>query len=412
MNQSSSNDEICAEITRKEFLSRMSHEMRTPINAILGLTAIAQQNINDAQAVSASLSKIDSSAKFLLALINDVLDMSNIQSGKMILRNDDIYFREFIEEINVIMRSQAMDADVDYNSVINGPIDDVYVGDAKKLKQVLVNIISNAVKFTSAGGRVRFVIQMESKNTEYAVIRFKISDTGIGIDKNYMQYLFDAFSQENGGLTAQYGGTGLGLAICKSLVELMDGKIDVVSRKGVGSVFIVEVKLGVSTKADKRSRVRAGQIKQNYDFSGRRVLIADDHKINIDIAKNLLSSTGAIVDCAFNGEEAVGQYLVSEEFYYDAVLMDIRMPVMDGLCAAKKIRESGRADSKSVPVIAMTANAFEEDIEKSKESGMNAHLAKPIDPIVLFTSLQRHMDNRDKLISKMILSADIKTSQL
>ncbi|NCC07498.1 MAG: PAS domain-containing hybrid sensor histidine kinase/response regulator [Clostridia bacterium] len=515
-----------ANVAKSEFLSRMSHEIRTPMNAIIGMAAIAAQYINDPDQVADCISKIGISSRFLLSLINDILDMSRIESGKMLLSNEEIPFEEFLNGINSICFTQADAKNIDYENIVDPNIADYYVGDAMKLQQVIINILSNAVKFTPENGKVSLQVRQVSEEGGGAILRFTVNDTGCGISEEFIPHLFDAFSQEHSGLTSMYGGTGLGLAISKHMVELMDGKIGVRSIVGVGTEFTIDVKLGISERSRipraKRARFdfsqlnalvvdddvimcehsvitlkdmglkaewvdsgrqavervklkwakkeyfdlvlidwkmpemdgieTARQIREivgpdvtiiimtaydwtaiehkakmagvnllickpifktslisafqktlgeheedkapvvnNFDFTGKRLLIAEDHPLNVEVAKKLLECRGFLVEVAENGVRAVEMYAKTPPHYYDAILMDIRMPEMDGLQAANAIRHMSKKTSKTIPIIAMTANAFEDDIKKSHEAGMNAHLAKPIEPQLLYVTLAEQL---------------------
>lgn len=372
-----------ANAAKSDFLSRMSHEIRTPMNAIIGMTAIAAHCIGDDEQVANCISKIGISSKFLLSLINDILDMSRIESGKMLLKNEKIPVEEFLRGINAICYDQAVSKSVEYECIIDPALDDYYIGDAMKLQQVLLNILSNAIKFTGEGGKVTFSAEQKRRTKNNTLLRFIINDTGIGMEEGFLPHIFEPFSQESTGSTSLYGGAGLGLAISKSIVDMMDGRITTHSIKGMGTEFIVDVKLG-NTEGEKPSH---NQKKQNYDFSGKRVLLVEDNLINTEVAVMLLQHRGFEVITAENGLRALELFSKSEKGYYNAILMDIRMPLMDGLAAASNIRQLSNADAKTVPIIAMTANAFDDDIEKSKSAGMNAHLAKPIEPERMYQTL-------------------------
>lgn len=384
-----------ANAAKSDFLSRMSHEIRTPMNAIIGMTAIAARSLGNEEQVSDCISKIDISSRFLLSLINDILDMSRIESGKMLLKPEKIPFKEFVTGVNTICHAQAAAKGVEYECRVDPLTAACYIGDAMKLEQVLVNIIGNAVKFTDSGGKVTFSI-MQSKRTNHdAVLRFVIKDTGIGMSKEFLSHLYEPFEQESAGIMVGYGGTGLGLAISKNIVDMMDGRIQVRSVKGAGTEFTVDVKLGtvgeesrraLSACADRMEELETAPARK-YNFAGRRLLLVEDQPINAEIARLLLEDVGFTVEAAENGLRAIEQFSKSEEGYYDAILMDIRMPIMDGLRAAANIRQLSNADARTVPIIAMTADAFAEDADKSKAAGMNLHLSKPIDPPKLYRTL-------------------------
>ena len=261
-----------ANAAKSDFLSRMSHEIRTPMNAIIGMSTIAAQSIGDDEQVEDCISKIGISSRFLLSLINDILDMSRIESGKMLLKNEKIPTEEFLNGINSICYSQASVKGVDYECIIDPVLDDYYMGDAMKLQQVLINILSNAIKFTREGGKVTFSASQRKRTKNDAILRFIINDTGVGMNEEFLPHIFEPFSQESTGTTALYGGTGLGLAISKSIVDMMDGRITVRSIKGIGSEFTVDVKLGITGE----EKLRHKQKKANYNFSHLKTLVVDD----------------------------------------------------------------------------------------------------------------------------------------
>ncbi len=503
------------------FLSNMSHEIRTPMNAIIGLNNIAMNDPSVSESVKEHLGRIDDSAQHLLGIINDILDMSRIESGRMTVKNEEFSFAKGLEQINTIISGQCNDKGLKYNCLIKGKVDDFYIGDEMKLKQVLINILGNAVKFTPEGGSVNFIIQEGSKFDGKATLKFIVEDTGIGMSEEFLPHLFEAFSQEDSSTTSKYGSTGLGMPITKSIVELMNGHIEVESEKGKGSVFTVTVTLGESKRqmvssesselnphelkvlvidddqiALDHARIVLGSIgincdtaqsgmegvkmaslsagrQENYDLilidwkmpemdgvettrqirdvvgqdtpiiiltsfnwddiadeardagvdtfvpkplfagnvldefraafnrknqelarntvdlEGRRVLLAEDMPINADIIIMVLSMRNIQSDLAENGAIAVEMFEKSDPGYYDAILMDMRMPEMDGLQATKCIRSMDRPDAKSIPIIALTANAFDEDVQRSLQAGLNAHLSKPVEPETLFETLKK-----------------------
>ena len=510
-----------ANVAKTAFLSAMSHEIRTPMNAIIGLDSIALKEPGLPDKVREHLEKIGASARHLLGIINDILDMSRIESGRMILKHEEFSFGGMLEQINTMVSGQCRDKGLHYDCTIRGRVDDFYIGDEMKLKQVLINILGNAIKFTAAGGEVTFNVEQVAQFEDKSTLRFVIKDTGIGIEKDYLHKIFEPFSQEDSGTSTSYGGTGLGMAITKNIVETMNGNISVRSEKGVGSEFTVNVTLRNSPKSFdsvkgkkinvsdlrvliidddpiacehaklvleevgiaaetslsgreavekvrlKRARHELYNIllidlrmpdengidvtrqirdiignesaiiiltsyswddvieeamaagvdrfmakplfasnvvnefhqaleqknlnepkKQLAELEGRRILMAEDMPVNAEIMIMVLSMRGMQVEHAPNGQDAVNTFANSPEGYFDAVLMDIRMPIMDGLKATESIRALNRRDSKTVPIIAMTANAFDEDVQRSLQAGMNAHLSKPVEPEHLFKTLQ------------------------
>ncbi len=502
------------------FLSNMSHEIRTPMNAIIGLNNIAlnDEDVNEKSKVY--FSKIDASAKHLLSIINDILDMSRIESGRMVIKNEEFSFARTLEQVNTIISGQCHDKGLHYECHINGKIDDYYIGDDMKLRQVMINILGNAVKFTPKGGRITFTIEEGRRFDKKATLHFRFEDTGIGMSKDYLPHIFEAFSQETASANNVLGSTGLGMPITKNIVELMNGHIEVESEKGKGSTFIVTVTLGESDRvgsddtgvpidphkmsvlvidddpiALEHARITLSQVKitcetadsgkkalemisirhtrmddydlilvdwkmpemdgvetsreirkivgnhtpiiiltsynwddiaeqakeagvdsfvakplfagnvleefktafkfkneillaSKADLKGRKILLAEDVSINAEIMFMILQSRQIEVELAENGQIALDKYLEHEDGYYDAILMDMRMPVMDGLEATRKIRASDKKDAAVIPIIALTANAFDEDVQRSLQAGLNAHLSKPVDAETLFNTLE------------------------
>ncbi|MBR0474215.1 MAG: response regulator [Erysipelotrichaceae bacterium] len=501
------------------FLSNMSHEIRTPMNAIIGLNDIAMNDPETSEKTKEYLEKIGSSANHLLNIINDILDMSRIESGRMTIKNEEFSFGKALEQINTMIAGQCRDKGLKYDCNIKGHMADYYIGDEMKLRQVMINILGNAVKFTPEGGSVTFDIENIASFDNMATLRFTIKDTGIGMSKEYLPHLFDSFSQEDSSSTNRFGSTGLGMPITKNIVELMNGTIEVESEKGVGSVFTVTITLAESNRVDdgeaeddiqphemnvlvidddevacEHARIILGQVgiecdtassgkkglekirlhqarneaydlilvdwkmpemdgvettkaireeignesaiiiltsfnwddieeeareagvdsfvskplsasvvvdefreaykKKNEevkkaDLNGRHILLAEDLAINAEIMIMILKRRNMIVDLANNGEEAVEKFKTSEHGYYDAILMDMRMPKMDGLEATRLIREMDRSDAKSIPIVALTANAFDEDVKRSMQAGLNAHLSKPVEPEHLYETLEQ-----------------------
>ena len=504
------------------FLSNMSHEIRTPMNAIIGLDNIALNDPDTSPKTREYLEKIGASAEHLLSLINDILDMSRIESGRLTLRNEEFSFSGLLGAINTMFSSQCTDKGLDYQCYILGEVDDYYIGDNMKLRQVLINILGNAVKFTPEGGSISFRVERTAQYDRLTTLRFTIKDTGIGMSSDYLPHIFDAFSQEDASTTSKYGSSGLGLAITKNIVEMMNGTINVESEKGKGSTFTVTVTLMDSERANseedfaqirpsemtvlivdddpiacehaklvlekagiasevadsgktaiemvklrhvrrdpynlilvdwkmpemdgvettrqiraivgsesaiiiltayrwddvleeavsagvdsfipkplfaaaileefqaamKRKKISEEKQSQKADLKGRRVLLAEDVQINAEIMMMVLQTREMEVDLAVNGRIATEKFAEHEEGYYSAILMDMRMPEMDGLEATKTIRAMDRADAKTIPIIALTANAFDEDVQRSMQAGLNAHLSKPVQPDILYETLE------------------------
>ena len=505
------------------FLSNMSHEIRTPMNAIIGLNNIAMNEPSASEKVKEYLTRIGTSANHLLSIINDILDMSRIESGRMTIKSEEFSFARVLEQVNTIISGQCRDKGLKYDCQMSGDVRDYYIGDDMKLRQVMINILGNAVKFTPEGGTVRFTIETVAQFDGKTTLRFTFRDTGIGMSREYLPKLFDAFSQEDSSTTSRYGSTGLGMPITKNIVELMNGNIEVESEKGKGTTFTVTVTLidsdrttksgeddlvhpddmcvlvidddpvacehaqivlgqvgircekalsgldgiemvklrharrepynlilvdwrmpeldGVETTRQIRKLVGyetpiiiltsyswediaeeaiaagvdtflakpvfAGMVMDEFreafkkkntrleretaDLKGRRVLLAEDVAVNAEIMMMVLSMREIEVEHAENGRIAVEMYASHAPGYYDAILMDMRMPEMDGLEASRLIRATDRADAKTIPIIALTANAFDEDVQRSMQAGLNAHLSKPVEPEALFRTLESLM---------------------
>ncbi|MBQ7607742.1 MAG: response regulator [Desulfovibrionaceae bacterium] len=504
------------------FLSNMSHEIRTPMNAIIGLDNLALNEAGISDKTRDYLEKIGSSAQHLLSLINDILDMSRIESGRMVLRNEEFAFSKLIENINTIVNGQCQDKGLNYTCRINGEVDDYYIGDNVKLRQVLINILGNAVKFTPSGGNIDFLVEKTANYEGKSTLRFTIKDTGVGMNKEFLPKLFETFSQEDSNASNKYGSSGLGMAITKNIIEMMNGEIAVESEKGVGSTFTVTVtlldaeerkggeaddiqlnpaemsvlvvdddpvacdhaklvleKVGISSeialsgqkaidmvklrqarcdpynliiidwqmpemdgveatriirsligsntaiiiltaynwddvhdeavaagvdsfiakplfpgsvidevKNAMRKKIEKGNTKKKADLRGLRVLLAEDMLINAEIMMEVLEMREMKPEHAENGKIAVEMFASHPVGYYDVILMDMRMPEMNGIEATTAIRAMDREDAKSILIIALTANAFDEDVQRSLQAGLNAHLSKPVNPDVLFETLE------------------------
>ena len=358
---------------KSEFLSKMSHEIRTPMNAIIGMTDIALSTEEGTPAINSYLEKIDSSSHYLLSLINDILDMSRIENGKMTTEETYINLEKLIGQIYDMMRIQTdskgiwlrLEKDIEHPHLLGDPL---------KLNQVLVNILGNAVKFTAKGG-ISLLVRETPSNAEGAVnMFFSVKDTGIGISEENLGRIFNSFEQADEKTMRKYGGPGLGLAISSSLVRLLGGRLEVKSVPDSGSEFYFTLPMKITDPIPEDDSSKANEI----DFSAKTVLVVEDDDLNREIACTLLENEGLKTETAENGQAAAEMFEKSEAGHYDAILMDIRMPVMDGIEATKTIRAMNKADALTVPIIAMTANAFDEDMKKSMECGMNSHLTKPI----------------------------------
>ena len=502
------------------FLSSVSHEISTPMNAIIGLDSLALRNESLPDETREYLEQIDGSARHLLGLINDILDMSRIESGRLVIRKEEFFFRDMLEQINTMVMSQCEEKGLHYECKVIGGVSDYYIGDDMKLKQVLINILSNAIKFTDAPGSVMLKVERTAVYGDHSTLRFSISDTGIGMEQEFIPKIFDTFTQEDSSRASKFGSTGLGMAITKNIVELMNGTISVESEKGVGTEFTVNITLnnsdyqGLSSYSLNPKEIRvlvvddeeiaaeharivldeagikadtcydgptalhllevhhakhepynlvlldwkmpgmdgvevAREIRKKYDkettviiltsfnwdeimdeaihsgvdsflakplfasnvldeleriarknnmslfkekkraeLKGRKILMAEDVFVNAEIMKQIILLKEAEIDHAENGKIVVEMFDNSPVGYYDAVLMDVRMPEMDGLEAAAAIRALDRPDAKAIPIIALTANAFDEDVQRSLQVGMDAHLSKPVDPEHLYQTLE------------------------
>ena len=389
-----------ANLAKSEFLSRMSHEIRTPMNGIVGMSTIAMQNIDNTDKIKDCLEKVIMSSKHLLALINDVLDMSKIDSGKVELRHECFNFRAFLQDFENLYGEQAKSKGISYETVLASDLEVQIIGDSLRLNQVLSNLLSNALKFTPAKGIIKLRVSKTGEDQENVYLRFEVIDTGCGIAEENYDKIFESFEQENVDVTYKYGGTGLGLSIVKRFTQLMGGGIHVTSVQGSGSTFTVDLPFGKIKESGKPTRFsdidgRSDLARDcyviDYDFKGKRILLVEDNELNREIAEELIGATGASVESAEDGVQAVKKFKESAEGYYDLILMDVQMPHMDGYEATRCIRALGRSDAQKVPIFAMTANAFAEDVQKSREAGMNAHISKPLDIRAVYKQMNRYL---------------------
>ena len=382
---------------KTDFLSRMSHEIRTPMNAISGMTTIAKSTLGNEGKLLDCLNKIESANGYLTSLINDILDMSRIESGKLELNIESTDLGELLCHLHDLMASQAEEKKISLVFINRYCSDRFLLLDELRINQILINIIGNAIKFTKQGS-VTVTVEPVREEEDKVFLHFSVCDTGIGIRPEALGRIFNLFEQSDKEIAAQYGGTGLGLAISSRLVQLMGGTLEVESKFGKGTVFYFTLPLPFG-KTPVKKKEAAGASPASADFKGKRILVAEDNELNSEIAVSILQMHGFTVESASDGREAVQRFASHDAGYYDAILMDIRMPHMDGLEATKKIRTMEREDSRTIPIIAMTANAFDEDSKKSLDSGMNGHLTKPLVVEDLFASLQRCFEE-EKQINK------------
>jgi signal transduction histidine kinase/CheY-like chemotaxis protein len=375
------------------FLARMSHEMRTPMNAVIGMTTIAQSS-GDEEKVRYCLSKINEASIHLLGVINDILDMSKIEAEKFELYFENFSLKAMILRITGVMRFRFDEKKLAFTLNLDPALPEIVNCDEQRLAQVLTNLLGNAAKFTPAEGCITLSVKRVSGEGKKHILRFEVADTGIGISGEGKKKLFTLFEQADGSIARKFGGTGLGLAISKSIVELMGGAIDVISEPGKGSTFFFDVPLeeGAAPPADVPGPGEEGKDSGSTlpRYAGRSILLTEDVEINREIVESLLEDTGVHIDSAENGAEAVRLFEEAPS-KYSLILMDIHMPEMDGYEATRRIRSSAAAEGATIPIVAMTANVFKEDVEKCRAAGMNDHMAKPIDFKELLKQLDRYL---------------------
>lgn len=374
---------------KTEFLSRMSHEIRTPMNAIIGMAQIAKST-DDAYKIQNSLDKIETSSTHLLGIINDILDLSKIEAGKLVLNKEVISLADDMDFVLSMMKPRAEARNIKLSLRIAHIAHDTIETDSLRLNQVLINLLGNAIKFSPEGGNVRLVMEELGRKGEEATYRFEVEDDGIGIDSRNLARLFQPFEQADAGVAKGYGGTGLGLAISKRIVELMDGEIGAESVLGAGSTFRFTIQARICTDVEMEEK-RNNEQAQPVDFANRRALVVDDIEINREIVLELLRNTGLMMETAADGKQAVEMFNNSAPGYYDILLMDMQMPEMDGCDATRAIRALPRPDATMVPIVAMTANVMQEDIQRALASGMDAHVGKPIDVMELEQVMQEQL---------------------
>lgn len=382
-------EELWQNIDCRKLLAHMSHDLRSPLSNVLGLTELARNKSDDREYVEYCLEKIDASAHFLMDMLTDVLYIIRLEAGENNLRKSSVDLKEFFNSLSDTARAMAYEKRLNFFAHFDEQIVPLVRTDGSRVRQVLQNLLSNAVKFTPRFGRVDFSAKLLEADSDRVRIRFTVKDTGVGIADELKDIIFLPLTKEYSGSTNVYGGSGLGLAICKQLVDRLGGTLDFTSSKGNGSEFWVVLDF----EQDKAALQRQAEVPaQAVDFSGKYVLLAEDNHINCEIVKRLLTRRGLTVETAENGQIALNKFMMNAPRTYDLILMDVRMPYMDGLKAARMIRASGKSDAKTIPIMAMTANAYDEDIQQSMEAGMNAHLVKPVEPSELYRAVQRALN--------------------
>lgn len=363
---------------KNEFLAKMSHDIRTPLNGIIGMNYIAStKNPRENIEVANCLKKVDISAKYLLGILNDILDMSKIESGQIKLSETIFSLEELKESVEPIIYAQLEEKNISYAIDYPKQLNYSYIGDELRIKQILINLLSNAIKFTEEGS-VTFIIRVKVLTDEKDKVIFTVRDTGKGMTEKFMENIFSPFTQEDSNISARYGGSGLGLAITKSFVDLMGGMITVSSEPDKGSEFVVSIPLKRTNKT-KKKEVTSESLELSKNMFEKCVLLCEDNELNAEIATEILKNFGLKVDWAENGKKGVEKFKQSVYGEYAMIFMDVRMPEMDGYEATRTIRSLDRLDAKEVPICALSANAFTEDIKQSMDSGMNEHLAKPVE---------------------------------
>ncbi len=380
---------------KSDFLSRMSHEIRTPLNGIIGMTEIAKMVSTDKPRLEDSLDKIDQSSRFLLALINDILDMARIESGKIQLYRQSFNFLKLIESIKILFHQKAVDNRIDFRVIFHELTVHSVIGDELRIKQIVINLLSNAFKFTPSGGRITLEIKQTFPDEDNVHFTIAVTDTGIGMTEEFMKTMFEPFEQEEEA-ARHYGGTGLGLAICYNLLKMMNGSIEVASTPGEGSRFVVRFTLcraPLSALPDESVTEPVSPVTEG-SLTDYRILVVEDNLLNAEIVMSMLEPTGVALDHVTDGEQAVETFQRSPPGWYDLILMDVRMPKMDGLTATETIRKLVHPDAATISIIALTANAFKNDLEAGLKSGMNGYLSKPIDAAELYRTVASFLNKK------------------
>ena len=375
---------------KTDFLSNMSHDIRTPMNAIIGITTLMKNELHEPDKLAEHLEKLESSGRLLLGIINDILDMSRIESGKTTLNIEQMDLLQQIEQVESVISEQAHQRKQEFRVVTTSVQHEHVLADPNRLNQILMNILSNSVKYTPAGGHIRLEVEELPRDAHYAKYKFIVQDDGIGMSDAYLKTIFDPFTREEKSGTNHVQGTGLGMAITKSVVDLMGGVISVESAPGQGSRFEVMLEFPIDTEAALVQKPETDDVPaDNSLLCGMKFLCAEDNEINSEILQMLLESKGATCTIYPDGQQIVDAFAKVKPGDYDMILMDVQMPVMDGLEATRRIRSSENPLGKTIPILAMTANAFLEDMQKSREAGMDEHLSKPVDIAMLEQVVRR-----------------------
>ena len=375
---------------KTDFLSNMSHDIRTPMNAIIGITTLMKNELHQPEKLAEHLGKLESSGQLLLGIINNILDMSRIESGKTTLHVEKMNLPQQISQLDSIIRQQAGQRSQSFTVSTNLQHENV-LADPNRLNQVLMNILSNAVKYTPTGGHIRLEVEELPRNEHYARYRFVVQDDGIGMSEEFQKHIFEPFERERTSTVSKVQGTGLGMAITKSVVDLMGGSISVESATGKGTRFEVVLEFPIDTEADHAQQVQAlpEETEETSPLCGMKFLCAEDNALNAEILQMLLETRGASCTICSNGQKIVDAFASVKPGDYDMILMDVQMPVMDGLEATRRIRNGENPLGRTIPILAMTANAFLEDMQKSREAGMDEHLSKPVDISALEKTVKR-----------------------
>ena len=391
--QKKTQDAEAAVRAKSEFLSHMSHDIRTPINGMMGMLDIAQAHLNNPEKMDLCLSKMRGAADQLLSLINDVLDMSKIETGSIQLVEEPFDMIRLLNGTLAVQEIIASEKSLTIEQDIEGAIEHPCVcGSRNYVRSILVNIISNAIKYTNPGGDIFVSARELSCDGEYVKFEFIVSDTGIGMSEEFAEHIFEPFTQEHAENRSSYQGTGLGMSIVKNLINKMKGTITLETKQGEGSTFTITLPVKLDTVCFEETETE----EEETSIEGMKILLVEDNDLNLEVAQYILEDAGAEIIVARNGLESVELFEQSESDSFDVILMDVMMPVMDGLTATKRIRKLKRKDARTVPVIAMTANVFNEDIIAAKEAGMNEHIAKPLDFDKLIHTLAKYFLKMDK----------------